>query len=134
MCCRLTINKVDPDLAAMILGIGLFVPTYWDPAKKMAVNWVRHIVEDDGREGDVTATISADSFDLNLSPAISTYPQHAGRRIQASVYFSIAGAYAEKINGEVRQLSTVVGCKTGDAPLTLMVASYPTIPISWERI
>ncbi len=118
----------------MILGIGLFVPIYWDPAKKMAVNWMRHVVEDDGREGDVTATITTESFDLNLSPAISTYPQHAGRRRAAGVYFEIATRFAERINGEIRQLSTVVGCKTGDAPLALLVARYPDLPIDFSRI
>jgi hypothetical protein len=95
------------------------------------VNWERVIPE----EGTVVnASISDDSLELNISPAISVFAHHTGKRLAASVYFEIAAKYAEKVGGEVIQRATVVGCKTGDHPQELLVAAYPQLPMSFERI
>ena len=46
----------------------------------------------------------------------------------------IAAKYAEKVGGEIIQRATVLGCKGGDRPQELVVARYPNLPMSFERI
>ena len=82
----------------------------------------------------VNASISDESLELNISPAISVFAHHAGKRIAASVYFEIAAKYAEKVGGEIIQRATVVGCKNGDHPQELVIARYPSLPMSFDRI
>ena len=115
-----------------MLSVGLFRPVYWLPNKPgFAVNWERAIPE----EGTVvTASLSDDSLELNISPAISVFAHHQGKRLAASVYFEIAAKYAEKVGGEIIQRATVVGCKSGDHPQELVIARYPGLPMSFERI
>ena len=48
------------------------------------------------------------------------------------VLFEIAARYAEKVDGEVIQRSTVTGCTVG--PNSLVIASYPSAPLSYERV
>ena len=38
------------------------------------------------------------------------------------------------VGGEIIQRATVVGCKAGDRPQELIVARYPSLPLSFERI
>lgn len=105
---------------------------YWLPNNPdVAVNWERVIAE----EGTVVnASLSDDSLELNISPAISVFAHHHGKRIAASVYFEIAAKYAEKVGGEIIQRATVIGCKNGDHPQELVVARYPSLPMNFERI
>ncbi len=115
-----------------MLSVGLFKPVYWLPSNPdFAVNWERVIAE----EGTVVnASLSDQSLELNISPAISVFAHHAGKRLAASVYFEIAARYAEKVGGEIIQRATVVGCKDGDHPQELIIAKYPHIPMDFERI
>ncbi|MPZ49462.1 MAG: hypothetical protein GEU75_09230 [Dehalococcoidia bacterium] len=115
-----------------VLTVGLFKPVYWLPNKpEYAVNWERVIPE----EGTVVnASLSDQSLELNISPAISVFAHHSGKRLAASVYFEIAAKYAEKVGGEIIQRATVVGCKDGDHPQELLIAKYPALPLSFERI
>jgi hypothetical protein len=95
------------------------------------VNWERVIPE----EGTVVnASISDEALELNISPAISVFAHHTGKRLAASVYFEIAAKYAEKVGGEIIQRATVVGCKAGDHPQELLIARYPSMPMSFDRI
>jgi hypothetical protein len=95
------------------------------------VNWERAIPE----EGTVVnVSLTNGSLELNISPAISVFAHHHGKRLAASVYFEIAAKYAEKVGGEIIQRATVVGCKSGDNPQELVVASYPHLPMDFERI
>jgi hypothetical protein len=73
-------------------------------------------------------------LELNISPAISVFAHHYGKRIAASVYFEIAARYAEKVGGEIVQRATVAGCKGVHAPPELVIARYPAMPMSFERI
>lgn len=73
-------------------------------------------------------------MELNISPAISVFAHHHGKRLAAGVYFEIAAKYAEKVGGEIIQRATVVGCKSGDHPQELIIASYPHLPMNFERI
>jgi hypothetical protein len=95
------------------------------------VNWERAIPE----EGAVVkASLSDQSLELNLAPAISVYGHHFGKRIAASVYFEIAAKYAEKVGGEIIQRATVVGCKDREYGQQLVLARYPRMPMSFDRI
>ena len=115
-----------------VLAIGLFKPVYWLPNRPaVAVNWERVIAE----EGTVVnASLTDGSLELNISPAISVFAHHTGKRLAASVYFEIAAKYAEKVDGEIIQRATVVGCKSGEHPQELVLARYPLLPMSFERI
>jgi hypothetical protein len=115
-----------------VLTVGLFKPVYWLPGKPdIAVNWERAIPE----EGTVVnASISDQSLELNILPAISVFAHHHGKRIAASVYFEIAAKYAEKVGGEIIQRATVIGCKTGDHAQELLLAHYPVLPMNFEKI
>jgi len=110
----------------------LFKPVYWLPSKPdQAVNWERVIPE----EGTiVNASLTDGSLELNISPAISVFAHHHGKRLAASVYFEIAARYAEKVDGRVVQRATVVGCKAGESPQELIIAQYPELPMNFERI
>ncbi|HEY4685287.1 MAG TPA: hypothetical protein VII57_04490 [Dehalococcoidia bacterium] len=50
------------------------------------------------------------------------------------MYFEIAAKYAEKVDGEVIQRATVAGCKLTDRPHELVLARYPSLPLSFDRI
>jgi hypothetical protein len=117
-----------------VLMIGQFKPVFWLPGKSDSpVTWERVIAE----EGTtVTASLTGDSLELNLAPAISVYSHHHGKRLAAGVYFEIAARYAEKVGGEVVQRATVVGCKEGNLPVPqqLVLARYPQLPMSFERV
>jgi hypothetical protein len=115
-----------------VLEAGLFRPVHSLPGQpKHAVNWERVIPE----EATVVSVSLADgSLELNLSPAISAYAHHHGKRLAASVYFEIAAKYAEKVDGRIVQRATVVGCKSGDNPEELLLAKYPSLPMSFDRV
>ena len=138
MCCRMSCKPLHKETAVLILTTGLFVPTYWAPNRpELAWQWERKIVEDDTDPSGaplittVGVTLTDDEFALNLSPAISIYAHHAGRRRGASVYFEIAAKYAEKVDGEIIQRATVVGCKNEH---DLVVGRYPSMPLSFLRV
>jgi hypothetical protein len=115
-----------------VLSAGLFRPVYWlKDSPEIAVNWERYLPE----EGTtVNASLADRSLELNISPAISVFAHHEGKRLAASVYFEIAAKYAEKVGGSVFQQATVLGCKAGDRPQALVLARYPDMPIRHDRI
>lgn len=132
MCCRLSVFPLVPEVARDILLIGLFKPVYWHPLHPdVAINYERAVPEE---SCVVNANITGDSLELNISPAISAYAHHAGKRVTASIYFEIAAKYAEKVGGEIIQRANVVGCKQGDDLSGLVLARYPSQPMMWEKI
>ena len=110
----------------------MFKPMYWLPNNRdYAVNWERVLPE----EGTVVnACLTSEGLDLNISPALAIYAHHEGKRLAASIYFEIAAKYAEKVQGEVVQRATVVGCKQGAQPQELVLARYPDLPMDFSRI
>ena len=132
ICCRTSVYPLDLKTAVSILTVGLFKPVYWLPNRPdVAVNWERAIPE----EGTVVnASLSEDSLELNLSPAISVFAHHLGKRLTASVYFEIAAKYAEKVGGEIIQGSNVVGCSEEPGVNNLLIAHYPEMPLQFSRI
>ena len=126
MCCRTEIFPLDPKLAAMILQIGRF--------KQVGETvWEREVLE----EGTtVTATLfeANNCLTLNITPAISVMAHHAGKRNTAGIYFEIAAKYAEKVGGEVFQRANVSGCAVPNNHKGLLLASYPSLPMSYDRI
>lgn len=132
MCCRTNVFPIDRNIAASILTIGMFEPVYFLPGRPdIAVNWERLVPE----EGCIVrASITSESLDLNISPAISSYGHHANKRITASLYFEIAAKYAEKVGGEIIQRATVVGCKHSYQPQDLVIGHYPSSPLSFTKV
>ena len=126
MCCRLTIQPLSPELAIMVLKIGLFHQTI------NLDQWERSVEEENTI---VRAILGADanSLRLELSPSISHYDHHAEKRISGGIYFEIAAKYAEKVGGEIKQLSNVVGCVEGGSAEHLL-GSYPSHPLMWEKV
>ena len=132
MCCRIDVYPLHLQVAVGILSIGLFTPTYWKPADSIyAVIWERQIPEE---AVTVTASLKEGSLNLSLSPAISAFADHAGKRIAGGVYFEIAAKYAEKVGGEIIQKATVAGCKLGRDSQELLLGRYPSLPMNFERV
>jgi hypothetical protein len=128
MCCRTEVSPLLPDIARVMLTIGGFVPL-GDAAT--AITWRRDIFEENCA---VTVTLEGGVFRAGISPSISSYPQHAGKRITAGVYFEICAKYAEKVDGTVTQKANVAGCKVGDEGVSsLIMAVYPGVPLTYER-
>lgn len=131
MCCRTSVYPLEPSLAASILQIGRFTPRPGCAVEGgVPLTWFRPVDE----EGTlVTVSLSGGVFDLTISPSISSFDHHLGKRITASLYFEIGAKYAEKVGGEIVQRATVVGCKS-DEGAGLIVARYPSMPLTFDRV
>jgi hypothetical protein len=129
----MTVRPLDPDIAVRLLTIGLFAPVYYLPNRDTAKIWERKIEEE---EGIVKVTIETEQLVLNLSPAISSFYQHQGKRRTAGVYFEFAARYAEHVGGIIVQHANVIGCKSKDAlaPTDRVLANYPDMPLLWENV
>ena len=132
MCCRTVVQPLDRETAFAILTVGLFKPVYWPPDRPdLAVRWERAVPE----EGTVVVVLTTnDALELSITPAISVFDHHAGKRVTAGIYFEIAAKYAEKVGGVVVQRATVDGCREGNGTQELLLASYPEMPLSFERV
>jgi len=132
MCCRTIVRPLDAELARATLTIGQFKPVYFAPDQPdLAVRWERAVPEEGAI---VTVHVIKDALELSISPAISSFDHHAGKRIAAGIYFEIAARYAEKVGGIVIQRATVEGCTMGESTKELLLASYPSMPLSFDRI
>jgi hypothetical protein len=132
VCCRTVIRPLDPELARATLTIGQFQPVYYAPDRPdLATRWERHVPEEDAT---VTAHVVNDGIELSISPAISHYDHHMGKRLAAGIYFEIAARYAEKVGGTVVQRATVEGCTSGQGSKELLLAAYPAMPLNFERV
>src|SRR5690606_9365697 len=81
----------------------------------------------------VHASLNGDALELNLRPAITIFGHHNDKRIAASVSFEIAAKYAEKVGGTASQRATVTGCRAGADSPGLLLASYPEMPLNYDR-
>ena len=132
MCCRTVIRPLNPELARATLTIGQFQPVYYSPDRPdLATRWERQVPEEGAT---VTAHVVNDGIELSISPAISHYEHHMGKRLAAGIYFEIAARYAEKVGGTVVQRATVEGCTSGQGSKELLLAAYPTMPLNFERV
>jgi hypothetical protein len=132
MCCKTSIRPLDSKLAAMILEIGRFQPASMSAADiEVPRFWKREIPEENAT---VTVSLTGDCMEVSIAPSISNFDHHLGKRITAGVYFEIAAKYAEKIGGEIIQRATVVGCKDNAQSGGLLVARYPSMPISFDHV
>ena len=130
MCCKTTVRPLNEELAATILTIGQFTPTSTPEGDEIPRFWKREIPEEGST---VNVSLTGGAFEVSIAPSISNYDHHHGKRITAGVYFEIAAKYAEKVGGEIVQRATVVGC-TNSGSSGLQLASYPSIPMSYERV
>lgn len=131
MCCRTIVQPLHIPLALAVLEIGQFKATYTATGSEWPTLWERVVSEENSR---VTVSLAGSSFEINISPSISAYDQHMGKRITAGVYFEIAAKYAEKVDGEIIQRATVLGCKDDYQESALVVARYPSMPMTYDRI
>jgi len=132
VCCRTAVRPLNPELVRATLTIGGFEPVYFDPRHPdLATRWEREVPE----EGTtVTVHVLDDGIELSISPAISHYDHHMDKRLAAGIYFEIAARYAEKVGGTVIQRATVEGCTSGQGTKELLLATYPTMPLNFNRI
>ncbi|HXH21476.1 MAG TPA: hypothetical protein VNN10_05565 [Dehalococcoidia bacterium] len=131
MCCRTHVYPIHLEVAASILSTGQFRPLYYRAGSQIAITWERAVPE----EGIVVgAALTEDSLQLTISPAISTFADHFGKRVGAGIYFEIAARYAEKVAGEVIQRATVAGCRRDGHSQELVIARYPRYPLDFEKI
>jgi hypothetical protein len=132
MCCKTSVHPLDSELAATILTIGQFVPASI-PSDGLEVPrfWKRDIPEENAT---VNVSLTGGCFEISIAPSISNFDHHLGKRITAGVYFEISAKYAEKVGGEIIQRATVVGCKLSDQGTGLVIARYPSMPMSFERV
>ncbi|HLF78121.1 MAG TPA: hypothetical protein VJB57_11605 [Dehalococcoidia bacterium] len=127
MCCRLTVYPLDLEVAAAVLGVGMFTPV-----EGSTTAWRRAVLEE-GTTVQAILVPESNILRLELSPSISQYMQHADKRIAGGVYFEIAAKYAEKVNGRIVQLSNVAGCVEGGVAEHLL-AQYPDLPMLWDQV
>ena len=132
ICCRTSVYPLETSLAATILTIGQFSPK---PASAeeagIPLSWQRYVEEEDAI---VSVSLAGGVFDISISPSISAYEHHLGKRITAGVYFEISARYAEKVGGEILQRATVIGCKENASSAGLVIARYPSMPMTFDRI
>jgi hypothetical protein len=131
MCCRTVVHPLDIDSALAVLEIGMFRPAFSAIESEYPVYWERLIPEENTR---VAVSLSGETFEISINPPISAFEQHLGKRITASVYFEISAKYAEKVGGEILQRATVMGCKSSYHEQALVVARYPSLPMSFDRV
>jgi len=132
VCCRTVVRPLNPELVTATLTIGQFKPVYFSPERPdLATRWERAVPEEGAT---VSVHVVNDGIELSISPAISHYEHHMGKRLAAGIYFEIAARYAEKVNGTVIQRATVEGCTSGQTSKELLLATYPTMPLSFDRI
>lgn len=119
----------------MLLEIGQFARI-----SKGDLYWKRELGLDEmGRMTGVKATIDLNqdgtgNLRLYIEPSITSYEQHAERRIQASTAMEIATRYAEKVAGEINQYANITGCITEGGIRTHKLAHYPMIPLAYENL
>jgi hypothetical protein len=132
VCCRTVVRPLNPELVKATLTIGQFKPVYFAPDRPdLATRWERDVPEEGAT---VTVHVVNDGIELSISPAISEFHHHMGKRLAAGIYFEIAARYAEKAGGTVVQRATVEGCTSGLGSKELLLATYPSMPLSFERI
>lgn len=113
-------------IAEAILATGMFHQT-------SDISWQRDVPEE-GSSVIATFNEADHCLTLNLTPAISVAQHHIGRLRAAGVYFEIMAKYSEKIGGEVWQRANVSGCKVEESSSGLLLASYPSIPMTFDRV
>lgn len=124
MCCRLEVEPLIREIAAVQLAIGQF------DRQEHNQTWRREIPEE---HTFVQASYVNDRLHLEIFPSIQQYDHHAGKRITAGVYFEMAARYAQKVNGRVEQLANVIGCSTVGMQRKLL-AEYPRSPMNFNAI
>lgn len=127
MCCRLTVSPLDPEVAAAVLAVGLFVPV-----DGVTGTW-RRLIPEEGTTVNAIFVPESRVLRIELTPSVSQYAHHAEKRIASGVYFEIAAKYAEKVGGTIKQLSNVTGCTEGGVSEHVL-AQYPASPLCWEQV
>ena len=132
ICCRTSVYPLETSLAASILSIGRFVPKAACAEEAgIPLIWQRYIEEEDAI---VTVSLTGGIFDASISPSINSFDHHLGKRVTAGVYFEISAKYAEKVGGEIIQRATVTGCKESSGGAGLVIARYPSMPMTFDRV
>ena len=126
MCCSLIVAPFDRILAVSILEIAQFVPT----EVSGVTTWRRKIPE----EGCEVSSTLINAFSLHISPSISNYLGHFGKRITAGVFFETAAKYAEKVGGEIVHQNNIGECRGPGGETQHILATYPDLPLQWDRI
>lgn len=123
MCCRTKVFPLHRDIAIAQLEIGQFTTDGFG-------RWMRTLTEE---HTSVMASLTDEGLILSLSPAVSSLAGHHEKRIAASVMYSIAALYAEKVNGVIEQTSiNVKECQEHGSSRTLAV--YPESRLDFSML
>ncbi len=138
MCCQMSVTPLDVDIACALLAVGQFEPINRVQSGNM-LYWKRELGRDEHqRVMAVKATIERNPdgtglLRLYIEPSITSYEQHAGRRLQAATALEIAARYAEKVAGEITELANVTGC-SDNGVRAHKLAAYPEIPLQYNNL
>lgn len=92
--------------------------------------WMRTIEEE---QTSVMASMTDEGLILSLSPAVSSMAGHHDKRIAASVMYSIAAVYGEKVNGIIEQTSiNVKECQEHGS--SRLLAVYPETRLNFANL
>lgn len=101
MCCRMSLAPVDEQAIQAIMNIFNFTQEQ-EHVYTYKLNAYQQIRVQTGAD-----------IKVSMFPTITAFDQHIGRRLQASIYYMIAGRYVEMTGGTAIQTSLVSGC-SGD--------------------
>jgi hypothetical protein len=122
MCCRTTINGVGPR-ALEILQIAGF-----RGGERSA--WIREL--DNGTW--VTARLDPQRIVLNVYPPVGSLADHSQQRLAGALMFKVAAFLAEDARCDVMQEASVGHCLIERGKSSILVASYPSLPLRFEHV
>jgi hypothetical protein len=122
MCCRTTVNGVGPR-ALEILQIAGFTG-----GERSA--WIREL--DNGTW--VTVRLDPQRVVLNVYPPVGSLADHSQQRLAGALMFKIAAFLAEDARCDVLQEASVGQCLLERGKSSILVASYPAMPLRFEHV
>jgi hypothetical protein len=122
MCCRTTVNGVGPR-ALEILQLAGF-----KGGERSA--WIREL--DNGTW--VTVRLDPQRVVLNVYPPVGSLADHSQQRLAGALMFKVAAFLAEDAACEVMQEASVGHCLIERGKSSILVASYPTLPLRFEHV
>jgi hypothetical protein len=122
MCCRVTVQPFGPR-AIEILALAGFTG-----GEREA--WTRPI--DANRW--VTARVEPSRVVLNVYPPVGSMGDHHVQREPGALMFKVAAFLAEDAGGEVYQEASVGLCLAERGRSSLLIARYPSMPLTFEAV
>jgi hypothetical protein len=122
MCCRTTVNGVGPRAIDILQTAG------FTGGERSA--WIREL--DNGTW--VTVRVDPQRMVLNVYPPVGSLADHSQQRLAGALMFKIAAFLAEDAGCEVLQEASVGHCLIERGKSSILVASYPTLPLRFDHV